>query len=219
MSREQSPHSCSIEVFKKHRQEARQRYHKPLTEHIEALGRIVFGPTFAVDLDDDLAVARRTLCGVTLDVDHLSTGAFEQLGLLSRLACALIVSPGGGAPVVIDDALGWSDPPHLERMGPPTPPQAGIVRSSSSLAPRAATPRRQRKGDRLPRLTSRFLCPKESISEIGPSPGSRSRLLSVGRGFRGFFDGCQFVPQVPAHAVFREGAHDRAERTAEGAGE
>ena len=122
LSREQSPHSCSIEVFKKHRQEARQRYHKPLTEHIEALGRIVFGPTFAVDLDDDLAVARRTLCGVTLDVDHLSTGAFEQLGLLSRLACALIVSPGGGAPVVIDDALGWSDPPHLERMGPPTPP-------------------------------------------------------------------------------------------------
>ena len=63
-------------------------------------------------------MTRRTLDDVTLDVDQLSAGAREQLGLLSRLACAVIVSPdGGGAPVIIDDALGWSDPPHLVRMG------------------------------------------------------------------------------------------------------
>ena len=38
--------------------------------------------------------------------------------MLSRLACAAIVSPdGAGAPVIIDDALGWSDPDRLERMG------------------------------------------------------------------------------------------------------
>ena len=31
---------------------------------------------------------------------------------------AATVSPdGGGAPVIIDDALGWSDPDRLERMG------------------------------------------------------------------------------------------------------
>ena len=104
--------------FEKRRRQARHRYRAPLRTRIEELGRIVFGPTFAVELGEDLSVARRTLDNVTLDVDQLSTGAREQLGLLSRLACAVIVSPdGGGAPVIIDDALGWSDPPHLERMG------------------------------------------------------------------------------------------------------
>ncbi len=104
--------------FEKRRRQARQRYRAPLRTRIEELGRIVFGPTFAVELGEDLSVARRTLDDVTLDVDQLSAGAREQLGLLSRLACAVIVSPeGGGAPVIIDDALGWSDPPHLVRMG------------------------------------------------------------------------------------------------------
>ena len=105
-------------TFAERRQEARRRYRAPLRERIEALGRIVFGPDFGVELGDDLEVTRRTLDGVTLDVDHLSAGAREQLGLLSRLACAIIVSPdGGGAPVIIDDALGWSDPDRLERVG------------------------------------------------------------------------------------------------------
>ena len=104
--------------FAARRQESQKRYHAPLTDRIEKLGRIVFGPGFGVELGDDLEVVRRTLGGVTLDVDHLSAGAREQLGLLSRLACAVIVSPdGGGAPVIIDDALGWSDPDRLSRMG------------------------------------------------------------------------------------------------------
>lgn len=60
----------------------------------------------------------RSLDGVTLDVNQLSTGAREQMGIIARLACASIVSrSGGGAPVVLDDALGWSDPSRLQRMG------------------------------------------------------------------------------------------------------
>ena len=71
-----------------------------------------------MELDEDLKVVRRTLDGTTLDVDQLSTGAREQLGVLSRLACATIVSPmDGGAPVMIDDALAWSDPQLLQGMG------------------------------------------------------------------------------------------------------
>ena len=106
------------ETFAKHRQQAHQHYIEPFKESIDQLGRIVFGPTFAVELDEDLQVVRRTLDGTTLDVDQLSTGAREQLGVLSRLACAVIVSPmDGGAPVVIDDALGWSDPQRLQGMG------------------------------------------------------------------------------------------------------
>lgn len=105
-------------MFEARRQESRLRYHAPLTERIEEFGRIVFGPGLKVELGDDLEVIRRTLEEVTLDVDQLSAGAREQLGLLSRLACAVIVSPdGGGAPVIIDDALGWSDPDRLSRMG------------------------------------------------------------------------------------------------------
>ncbi len=47
-----------------------------------------------------------------------SAGAREQLGFVSQLACAAIVSPDdGGARLMIDDALGWSDPQRLERMG------------------------------------------------------------------------------------------------------
>ena len=105
-------------TFDERRREARRRYVEPFKQRIERLGRIVFNKTFEVDLDDDLRIVRRTLDGDTLRVDQLSTGALEQLGVLSRLACAAIVSPdGGGAPVVIDDALGWSDPDRLKSMG------------------------------------------------------------------------------------------------------
>jgi len=107
------------ETFDKHRRLANQRNIKPLKERIDWLGGLVFGPTFEVKLDDEeLRVVGRTLDGVTLEVDQLSTGAREQLGVLSRLACAAIVSPeDGGAPVMIDDALGWSDPQRLQSMG------------------------------------------------------------------------------------------------------
>ena len=106
------------DTFEARRAEARRRYVAPFKQRIERLGRIVFGPTFGVELDDDLRVVRRTLEGITLDVEQLSVGAREQVGVICRLACAAIVSPdGGGAPVVLDDALGWSDPERLARMG------------------------------------------------------------------------------------------------------
>jgi hypothetical protein len=105
-------------TFAKHREQAHQRYIGPFKESIEQLGRIVFGSTFEVEIDRNLNIVRRTLDGVTLDVEQLSTGAREQLGVISRLACATIVSPeDGGAPVMIDDALGWSDPQRLQGMG------------------------------------------------------------------------------------------------------
>ena len=106
------------DTFAKHREQAHQRYIGPFKESIEQLGRIVFGSTFEVEIDRNLNIVRRTLDGVTLHVKQLSTGAREQLGVISRLACATIVSPeDGGAPVMIDDALGWSDPQRLQGMG------------------------------------------------------------------------------------------------------
>lgn len=105
------------DVFKEHRKTARQRYSQPFGDRIERLGRIVYGPTFEVLLDEDLAIDYRTLDGTTLNFDQLSTGAQEQLGLLARLACATLVSDEGGVPVIFDDALGWTDPGRLVRMG------------------------------------------------------------------------------------------------------
>ena len=106
------------ETFQKHREQAHQRYIEPFKNWIDQLGRIVFGSTFEVELDETLQVTRRILNGTTLEVDQLSTGAREQLGVICRLACAIIVSPeDGGAPIMIDDALGWSDPQRLQTMG------------------------------------------------------------------------------------------------------
>ena len=106
------------ETFDSRRRHAQQRYVEPLKECINKLGRIVFGPTFSVELNENLEVVSRALDGKTLDLGQLSTGTREQLGVLSRLACATLVSPDdGGAPVMIDDALGWSDPQRLQSMG------------------------------------------------------------------------------------------------------
>lgn len=105
-------------TFETRRRQAHQRYIEPFKQRIDQLGRIVFGPTFEVELDDELRVVCRTLADTNLSVEQLSTGAREQLGVLSRLACAAIVSPtDGGVPVMIDDALGWTDPQRLQGMG------------------------------------------------------------------------------------------------------
>lgn len=105
------------DVFNKHRKAARQRYNRPFSDEIERLGRIVFGSTFKVLLNDALSITHRTLDGTTLGFPQLSTGAQEQLGLLARLACATLVAHEGGVPVIFDDALGWTDPGRLDRMG------------------------------------------------------------------------------------------------------
>jgi uncharacterized protein YhaN len=106
------------ETLGRHRELARQAYLAPLRTRIEQLGRAVYGPTFAVELTDDLRIARRTLNGLTLDFDLLSAGTREQLSVLVRLACATLVAPGdGGVPVILDDVLGFSDPERLARLG------------------------------------------------------------------------------------------------------
>ncbi|MGW6196653.1 AAA family ATPase [Kribbella sp. NPDC055110] len=106
------------ETLSRHRAEAQTKYSEPLQSRIEALGRSVYGPSFRVWLDDDLAVAERELDGVRLPVEALSTGAQEQLAIITRLAISHLVSTGeGSVPVIFDDALGWSDKARLRDMG------------------------------------------------------------------------------------------------------
>jgi uncharacterized protein YhaN len=95
----------------------RWRYVAPFSERLESLGAVVFGDTFRVELDDDLRILSRTLAGRTVRYENLSTGAREQLAVLTRLACAALVDPADGVPVVLDDVLGHSDPDRLRRLG------------------------------------------------------------------------------------------------------
>ncbi len=106
-----------FETLRAHRDAARRRYVLPLKEKLEALGRFVFGPDVVVDVADDLSIASVARNGIAIPWDQLSVGTREQLGVLMRLACAELVAADGGVPVLIDDALGWSDPQRLETMG------------------------------------------------------------------------------------------------------
>lgn len=106
-----------FDTLRRHREVARGAYALPLQEKVQELGRVVFGPSFGVELDQELRIARRTLDGVTLEFGRLSVGTREQLGILLRLACAALVSKAGGVPLVLDDVLGWSDPKRLGRIG------------------------------------------------------------------------------------------------------
>jgi AAA ATPase-like protein len=104
-------------VMTRHRDSTRQRYVEPFRAELQRLGRPVFGPTFEVDVDTDLCIRSRTLNGVTVPYESLSGGAKEQLGILARLAGAALVTKEDSVPVVIDDALGFTDPDRLARMG------------------------------------------------------------------------------------------------------
>ncbi|MEJ5888529.1 AAA family ATPase [Pseudokineococcus marinus] len=101
-------------------QEARSRAHEayvqPLRAQLERLAAPVFGADVQVEVGADLRVASRTLGGTTVPFDQLSGGAREQLAVLGRLACAVLVSGGAGVPVLLDDALGYSDPERLDGM-------------------------------------------------------------------------------------------------------
>lgn len=105
-------------VMSEHRMAAQQTYVRPLKERIESLGRIIFGKSFQVDLNDDLTITGCTRNSVPIPFESLSTGTKEQLSLLARLACAtLVAKDGAGVPLIIDDALGYSDSSRLEAMG------------------------------------------------------------------------------------------------------
>lgn len=103
-------------VMARHRQAARLRYIDPFRKEIERLGRIVFGADFEVVIDSDLSIRSRTLRGRTVSYESLSGGAKEQIGIMARLACASLVANEDTVPVVIDDALGFTDADRLTKM-------------------------------------------------------------------------------------------------------
>jgi uncharacterized protein YhaN len=100
----------------RHRDNARARYVQPYRAELERLGRVVFGESFAVEVNAALTICSRSLDGCTVPYESLSGGAREQLGILARLAGAALVAKEDTVPVMIDDALGFTDPDRLARM-------------------------------------------------------------------------------------------------------
>jgi hypothetical protein len=104
------------DVMVRHRDTTRLRYVEPFRAELQRLGRPVFGPSFEVDVDSDLCILNRTLDGCTVPYESLSGGAKEQLGILARLAGAALVAKEDAVPILIDDALGFTDPERLVKM-------------------------------------------------------------------------------------------------------
>jgi hypothetical protein len=104
------------DVMVRHRDTTRLRYVEPFRSELQRLGRPVFGPSFEVDVDSDLCILNRTLDGCTVPYESLSGGAKEQLGILARLAGAALVAKEDAVPILIDDALGFTDPQRLVKM-------------------------------------------------------------------------------------------------------
>lgn len=106
-----------FETMHEERDEARRAYVAPLKEAIERLGRLVFDETFQIEIDDNLQIASRTYLGNTVPFDSLSGGTKEQLSLIFRLACCIIMAEDDGTPLILDDALGYTDIVRLKTMG------------------------------------------------------------------------------------------------------
>lgn len=107
------------ETMHAHRDAARARYAAPFAAAIRDRAKVLFGPTVDFSLGDDLRLNARTVDGVTVPLAELSGGTKEQLALLTRFAIADLVTESGSTtpvPVVVDDALGATDPDRLARM-------------------------------------------------------------------------------------------------------
>jgi DNA repair exonuclease SbcCD ATPase subunit len=115
--RRSSSAKCLFEAMREERDKTRRAYVAPLKEKIEHLGRLVFDDSFQVEISEDLLIASRTAKGATVPFDSLSGGTREQLSLIFRLACSMIVAKDGGTPLILDDTLGYTDPERLKLMG------------------------------------------------------------------------------------------------------
>lgn len=109
------------ETLHRHRDVVRARYAQPFADQLGRLARTVFGHDVEFALSDGLEVRRRSIGDSTVPLEDLSGGAKEQLAILTRFAIAGLVSQDSGdgqvpVPVVIDDALGSTDPSRLQLM-------------------------------------------------------------------------------------------------------
>jgi len=99
------------------RSAARDLYMKPVMTELRPLLELLFEDV-SVTFDEKTLLPQTILRkGLAEDVDRLSGGMREQLSVLTRLAFArLLARDGRPTPVILDDALVYSDDDRIERM-------------------------------------------------------------------------------------------------------
>ncbi len=94
----------------------RERYLAPVTTRLAPLQELVF-PGGLIALADGYGVAGLVRGGHSEDVDRLSDGTREQIAVLVRLGFArLLADQGLGVPLILDDALVYSDDDRIASM-------------------------------------------------------------------------------------------------------
>lgn len=99
------------------RSEARELYLKPVMTELTPLLGLLFDDVSITFDDKSLLPQAIRRNGQEEDIDRLSGGMREQLSVLTRLAFArLLARDGRPAPVILDDALVYSDDDRIEKM-------------------------------------------------------------------------------------------------------
>ncbi|HEX2892121.1 DNA-binding protein [Vineibacter terrae] len=99
------------------RSDARELYLKPVMGELKPLLGLLFDDVSITFDDTTLLPQTIRRNGQEEEVDRLSGGMREQLSVLTRLAFArLLARDGRPAPVILDDALVYSDDDRIERM-------------------------------------------------------------------------------------------------------
>jgi len=108
------------------RSEARDRYFEPVAGELRPLLRLLWPDAELNWADDTLLPQSLIRNGQEEPVDILSGGTQEQIAFLVRLAFARLLAKGGRhAPVILDDALVFTDDDRIERMFDALHRQAG----------------------------------------------------------------------------------------------
>lgn len=99
------------------RSNARELYLKPVMAELKPLLGLLFDDV-TITFDDRTLLPQTIMRnGQAEDVERLSGGMREQLSVLTRLAFARLLSRDGRpAPVILDDALVYSDDDRIEKM-------------------------------------------------------------------------------------------------------
>ena len=99
------------------RSDARDLYLKPVMTELKPLLGLLFDDISIIFDEKTLLPQSISRNGLAEEVDRLSGGMREQLSVLTRLAFArLLAQAGRPAPVILDDALVYSDDDRIEKM-------------------------------------------------------------------------------------------------------
>ncbi|WP_102107954.1 AAA family ATPase [Oceaniglobus roseus] len=108
------------------RTEARERYFAPVAAELKPLLQLLWPDAELTWTQDTLLPEALTRNGQAEPIDILSGGTQEQVALLVRLAFArMLAKDGRHAPVLLDDALVFTDDDRIERMFDALHRQAG----------------------------------------------------------------------------------------------